>query len=277
MDPPRARPPIFKIALSFLAQLVYRAWMLSKRKTVEIRLWEFEWDDPYCVRRRYSHVLFRMVEPLRKGEGRTNIMATLGRTLGPFGDARAAYEAADQAGLKLGLTVEELEVYMTRERRIVKGPRKGELETRVVPVALFELLDVHETRNFKCADGQCNQAGFLPHKYTPRGAHHLETRFRYRRSGVARWRVAWRGVAWRGVAWCGVAWRGVAWRGVAWRGVARRGVALRGVTRRGVARRGTAWRGEAWRGVVGRGVARRGAAWRGVAWRQQTDRQTDRP
>jgi len=73
---------------------------------------------------------------------------------------------------------------MTRERRIVKGPRKGELETRVVPVALFELLDVHETRNFKCADGKCNQAGFLPHKYTPREAHHLETRFRYRRSAT---------------------------------------------------------------------------------------------
>ena len=244
MDPVPALVPISKIAMSMLSKLAYRAGMLSKDKTVEIRLWEFEWDDPYCVRRRYSHVLFRMVKPLRRGEGRTNIMATLGRTLGPFGDARAAYEAADRAGLKLGLTVEELEVYMTRERRIVKGPRRGELETRVVPVALFELLDVHETRNFKCADGQCNQAGFLPHKYTPRGAHHLETRFRYRRSGVARWRVAWRGVAWRGVAWRGVAWRGVVWRGVAWCGVA------------------VAWRGVAWRGL----------AWRGVAW--QTDRQT---
>jgi hypothetical protein len=210
-------------------------------------------------------------------------MATLGRTLGPFGDARAAYEAADRAGLKLGLTVEELEVYMTRERRIVKGPRRGELETRVVPVALFELLDVHETRNFKCADGQCNQAGFLPHKYTPRGAHHLETRFRYRRSGVARWRVAWRGVAWRGVAWCGVVWRGgsvawlgVAWLGVAWRGVpgvAWRGVAWRGVAVawRGVAWRCVVWRGAAcaavWRGVVWRAMAWRGVAWRGVAWR----------
>jgi len=237
MDPVPALVPIFKIAMSMLSKLAYRAGMLSKDKTVEIRLWEFEWDDPSCVRRRYSHVLFRMVKPLRRGEGRTNIMATLGRTLGPFGDARAAYEAADRAGLKLGLTVEELEVYMTRERRIVKGPRKGELETRVVPVALFELLDVHETRNFKCADGQCNQAGFLPHKYTPRGAHHLETRFRYRRSGVARWRVAWRGVAWRGVAWRGVAWCGVA---VAWLGLA--------------------WLGLAWRGVPG-------VAWRGVAWR----------
>ena len=160
MDPVPALVPIFMIAMSMLSKLAYRAGMLSKDKTVEIRLWEFEWDDPYDrVRRRYSHVLFRMVKPLRKGEGRTNIMATLGRTLGPFGDARAAYEAADQAGLKLGLTVEELEVYMTRERRIVKGPRKGELETRVVPVALFELLDVHETRNFKCADGKCTSGG----------------------------------------------------------------------------------------------------------------------
>ncbi len=33
------------------------------------------------------------------------LMATLGRTLGPFGDERAAYEAADQAGLKLQLTL----------------------------------------------------------------------------------------------------------------------------------------------------------------------------
>ena len=50
-------------------------------------------------------------------------MATLGWTLGPFGDARAAYEVADQAGLKLGMTVEELEVYITREWKILKGPR----------------------------------------------------------------------------------------------------------------------------------------------------------
>jgi hypothetical protein len=35
---------------------------------------------------------------------------------------------------------------MTREWKILKGPHKVELETRVVPVALFELLDVHEIR-----------------------------------------------------------------------------------------------------------------------------------
>ena len=122
-------------------------------------------------------------------------MATLGRTLGPFGDARAAHEAADQAGLKLGLTVEELEVYMTRERKIPDGPRKGELETRVVPVALFELLDVHETHDFECSDGRCNQAGFLPHKYTPRGAHAAGSK------SAGTDATAWRGVAWRGVAW----------------------------------------------------------------------------
>ncbi len=89
------------------------------------------------MRRRYSHVAFRTVKPLRKGEGRTNIMAALGRTLGPLGDARAAYEAADLAELKLGLTV-----FLTRERKILKGPRKDGLETCVVPdllpVAPFE-------------------------------------------------------------------------------------------------------------------------------------------
>ena len=62
--------------------------MLSKDKTVEIRLWEFGWTPPYDrVLKRYSHVVFRIIKPLRKGEGRTN---TLGRALGPFGSARAA-------------------------------------------------------------------------------------------------------------------------------------------------------------------------------------------
>ena len=75
MDPVPALVPIFMIAMSMLSKLEYRAGMLSKDKTVEIRLWEFEWDHPYdCVRRRYSHVVFRMVKPLRKGEGRTNIL-----------------------------------------------------------------------------------------------------------------------------------------------------------------------------------------------------------
>ncbi len=71
---------------------------------------------------------------------------------------------------------------MTRERKILKGPRKGEMETVIVPVAMFEVLDVHETYDFKCADGTCNQAGFLPHEYIQKEAHHLETRFRHRRS-----------------------------------------------------------------------------------------------
>jgi hypothetical protein len=156
--------------------------MLKKKKTVEIRLWEFHWKSPYVrVLKRYSHVVFRMVQPLRHGEA--NIMATLGReVLGPFGSAHEAYEAAEGAQLKLGMTVKELEVYMTRERKIRKGPRKGELETRIVPVVLFPLLDVHKTRDFECSDGTCNQAGFLSHKYIPKGEAHLETRFRYRRS-----------------------------------------------------------------------------------------------
>ena len=158
--------------------------MLSTDKTVEIRLWEFGWETPYNrVLKRYSHVVFRMVKKLRKGVlGRTNIMAKLGRALGPFGSARAAYDAATTAGLKLGMSVEELELYMTRERVILKGPRKGETETVTIPVALFEVLDVHETRDFKCADGKCNQAGFLPDEYIPKGEDYWATRFRYRRS-----------------------------------------------------------------------------------------------
>jgi hypothetical protein len=163
--------------------------MLKKKKMVEIRLWEFHWKSPYVrVLKLYSHVVFHMVQPLRQGEA--NIMVTLGRkALGPFGSAFEAYEAAEGAKLKLGMTVEELEVFMTRERKIPKGPHKGELETRIVPVVLFELLDVHKIR---------------------RG-------------------VAWRGVTWRGAAWRGVAWRGAAWRGVAWRSMAWRGEAWRGV------------------------------------------------
>ena len=80
--------------------------------------------------KRYSHVVFRMVKKLRKGEGRTNIMAKLGRALGPFGSARAAYDAATTAGLKLGMSVEELELYMTLERVILKGPRKPAARAR---------------------------------------------------------------------------------------------------------------------------------------------------
>ena len=111
----------------------------------------------------FTHVVFRMVKSLRKGRGKTNIMATLGRTLGPFGTAREAYDAADKAGLKLGLTLEELQVYMTRERKIRKGPRKGTVETRIVQV--FQLLVVNEIRR-----------------------------------GVVWHGMAWRGAAWRGKA-----------------------------------------------------------------------------
>jgi hypothetical protein len=100
--------------------------MLSKKKTVEIRMWEFQWTSPYIrVLTRYSHVVFRIIKPLRKGKA--NIMATLcRRALGPFGSARA-YEAAEKAKLKLDMTVEELEVFMTRERKIRKGPHKDEI------------------------------------------------------------------------------------------------------------------------------------------------------
>ncbi len=56
-------------------------------------------------------------------------MATLGReTLGPFGSACEAYEAAEEAKPKLCMTVEELEVFMTREWKIRKGQRRDEIQ-----------------------------------------------------------------------------------------------------------------------------------------------------
>jgi hypothetical protein len=67
-----------------------------------------------------------MVKPLCLGEA--NIMATLGRkALGPFGSAREAYKAAEESELKLGITVEVLEVFMARERKIRKGQRRDEM------------------------------------------------------------------------------------------------------------------------------------------------------
>jgi hypothetical protein len=200
MGPPRSCPPILTIALSFLTQLIYRTYMLSKEKTVEIRLWEFEWKSPFIrVSNVFTHVVFRMVKSLRKGRGKTNIMATLGRTLGPFGTAREAYDAADKAGLKLGLTLEELQVYMTLERKIRKGPRKGTVETRIVPV--FQLLVVNEIRRGVAQRGEARRRG-------QRGG-----------SGGA----VCVACCVCGDTWCRlVAWRGAteAWRGVAWHGVA---------------------------------------------------------
>jgi hypothetical protein len=50
--------------------------------------------------------------------------------------------------------------------KILNGQCEDEMETLIVPVALFELLYVHETHNFKCVDWACNQAGFLQHRCT---------------------------------------------------------------------------------------------------------------
>ena len=203
--------------------------MLNTDKTVEIRLWKLRWTSPdFRVLKRFSHVVETASQRLSQHHGH-------GR-LGPFGSAREAYEAADEAGLQLGMTVKELEAYMTREWKILDGPRKGELETVIVLAALFELLDVHEI------------------------------------SIEIRRGVAWRGVAWLDVAWLDLAWRDVASHGVAWRRVAWRAVASRGVSSRRVAWCGG---GAAWRGVARRGAAWRGVAWRGAASTYRpTDRQT---
>ncbi len=71
--------------------------MLNKKKIVEIRLWEFKWKSPYVrVLKLYSHVVFRMAQPLRQIEA--NIMATLGRKPRTWGKTLLAnaYEIDEQ-------------------------------------------------------------------------------------------------------------------------------------------------------------------------------------
>ena len=52
-------------------------------------------------------------------------MAKLGGRMGPFYSARAAVDAAAQAGRRLGLREDGLLKYMTRQRKIRSGPLTG--------------------------------------------------------------------------------------------------------------------------------------------------------
>ena len=102
-----------------------------------------------------------------------------------------------------------MRVKVTRERKIRKGPRKGTVETRIVPV--FQLLVVNEIRR-----------GVVWHGMAWRGAAWRGKALRMGQQGAAGGQCAWRAacVAIRGVAWSrGVAplRRGVVWRGMAWR------------------------------------------------------------
>ena len=115
---------------SFLNKLEYQMQMLNDKKTIETRFFEkLELYGPAP----YTHVLFRLVERIRRAAGAQHhvVMATLAGRLGPFSSARAAVEAAALAKRKLGLSEDDLLKYMTRMRKIRSGPRKGRSSFRL--------------------------------------------------------------------------------------------------------------------------------------------------
>jgi hypothetical protein len=114
----------------------------------------------------------------RKSAVLNHVMAKLGKRMGPFYTAKAAVEAAKLAGRELGLTEDELLKFMTRSRKITSGPLKDTVQV-VVPVVLYELNGIHETDDFYWNDSFFNQSGFLPYKYTPKGATRSKRRFGY--------------------------------------------------------------------------------------------------
>jgi hypothetical protein len=153
--------------------------MLNDGKTIEIRLCEkTELDGPAP----YTHVLFRLVERIRRAESadvQHHVMAKLAGRLGPFNSARAAVEAAALAKRKLGLSEDDLLKYMTRIRKIRSGPLKGATEQVIVPVVLYLLDDIHARDDIWWRKCEHDQAGFLPYKHTPNGAARRRRHFGY--------------------------------------------------------------------------------------------------
>jgi len=140
--------------------------MLNGEKTIETRLCEkTELDGPAP----YTHVIFRLVKRIRGRTG-AHVMAKLGGRMGPFYSARAAVDAAAQAGRRLGLREDELLKYMTRQRKIRSGPLTGTVEEVIVPDVLYLLDDIHTRDDIYWRECEHDQAGFLPYKHTPNGA-----------------------------------------------------------------------------------------------------------
>ena len=124
LPPMRSRPSMRRTAGSFLNEREYWIQMLNGEKTIETRLCEkTELNGPAP----YTHVIFRLVKRIRGRTG-AHVMAKLGGRMGPFYSARAAVDAAAQAGRRLGLREDELLKYMTRQRKIRSGPLTGTVE-----------------------------------------------------------------------------------------------------------------------------------------------------
>ena len=176
LPPMRSRPSMRRTAGSFLNEREYWIQMLNGEKTIETRLCEkTELDGPAP----YTHVIFRLVKRIRGRTG-AHVMSKLGGRMGPFYSARAAVDAAAQAGRRLGLREDELLKYMTRQRKIRSGPLTGTVEEVIVPVVLYLLDDIHTSRDdIYWRECEHDQAGFLPYKHTPKGSARSRRHFGY--------------------------------------------------------------------------------------------------
>jgi hypothetical protein len=176
-------PSIKTVALAFLNDMIYRKKMLDGEKDIELRPYR---TGDAARHKHYTHVIFRMVKRLRerkslcKAGAHKNIIAKLGKTLGPYYNANDVLDAAESAGRKIGMTKDELIKYMTGWRKVDGGPKNGGYLVRVVrPMVLHELSDVRETNEFCVNDCSHNQSGFLPNSFEDKTSCLRVTHFDY--------------------------------------------------------------------------------------------------
>ncbi len=102
------RPSTNQLASSMLHRMKYSLQMHNGEKTTEIRLWQKKLKPR---RLKCTHVMFRMIKCFRKRWVWSNVIATLGKMLGPFSDAAAAAAAAKEWKMELGLSGGASQVY----------------------------------------------------------------------------------------------------------------------------------------------------------------------
>jgi hypothetical protein len=122
----------------------------------------------------------REMKSLRKVGAHKNIVAKLGKVLGPYHNAKDVLEAAEKAGRKIGMSEGELVKYMTGWRKINGGPKKGGYLLEVTrPMVLHELSNIEITEEFFVNDCSHNQAGFLPNSFKDNSSGLTVTHFDY--------------------------------------------------------------------------------------------------
>jgi hypothetical protein len=175
-------PPIEQLGGRLLCEQRYYDAFLNDEKHIEINLLRTK----KCVApppEPYSHFLFHRSKSVTKGKKVPNLVGINLGCFGPFRTAFDAWNAAKERNLKLGMSLEELEQFMTR-LRLDRETR--EMRTEVIPVMLHIVGGVHETNEVEWIHGDGNQAGFRRHYFQPKGTISVLDRvclFRYRDVG----------------------------------------------------------------------------------------------